>query len=114
MPFNKPRGRFRWMIFFPLMFAIVILLLGAAVQFLWNAILPSLIRVNLLTYWQAVGLLVLCRILFGNLGRGRRSGRPPMDKRGGPLRDKLMNMTQEERERFREEWRNRCGPRKER
>lgn len=114
MPFNKRGGPFRWMIFFPLVAVMIALLLGAAVQFLWNTILPGLLNVKTISYWQSVGLLVLCRILFGNFGRGRRGGRSPMERRGGPLRDKLMNMTPEERERFREEWRNRCRPKRDR
>lgn len=114
MPFNKRGRRFRWILFLPLLVVLMILLLGAAVKFLWNNILPDLLHVNTISYWQAVGLLVLCRILFGTFGKGRRGGRSPMERRGGPLRDKLMNMTAEERERFREEWRNRCRPKKDR
>ena len=115
MPFNKRVRPFRWAIFFPLVIAVITLVLGAAVKFLWNAILPGLINVKTISFWQAVGLLVLCRILFGNFGRGRRGGGgPPMHRGGGALRDKLMNMTQEERERFREEWRNRCRPKRDR
>jgi hypothetical protein len=58
---------------FPLMALAAALVLGAAVRWLWNAILPALLNVNPISYWQAVGLLVLCRILFGNFG-GRPGG----------------------------------------
>lgn len=48
---------------------------GGAVTLLWNAILPALFGWPALTFWQGLGLLVLCRILFGGIGRhcgGRR------------------------------------------
>jgi hypothetical protein len=49
---------------------------GAIVQQLWNWLLPSLFGWRQLTFWQALGLLALCRILFGGVGVGRstRSG----------------------------------------
>jgi hypothetical protein len=41
---------------------------GTVVQLLWNWLLPPLFGWPRVTFWQAFGLLVLCRILFG--GRG--------------------------------------------
>jgi hypothetical protein len=89
--------------------------LGAVVMLLWNAILPDLVRANRINYWQAVGLLALCRILFGNFG-GRGPG--PRHRGFGPdagmrdrMRDKWMQMTPEERTRFRADWQDRCHKR---
>ncbi len=46
--------------------------LGAIVMLLWNSLIPELIPgVHAVTYWQAIGLLLLCRILFGGF-RGHR------------------------------------------
>lgn len=116
---NKYRRRFRM---FPLFALAAALLLGGMVMLLWNAILPALLNVNPIKYWQAVGLLALCRILFGNFG-GRMGGpagwkqnwqnqeTDSNDKqpfRGMPWRGKWMNMTDEERRKFRDEIRNRC------
>jgi hypothetical protein len=42
---------------------------GQAVKLLWNALLPALFGLPVVTFWQALGLLVLCRILFGGFGR---------------------------------------------
>ena len=69
------------------------------VMLLWNWLLPGLFGWHHITFWQALGLLALCRILFGGLGfRGAR--RPS-------FRDR---MTPEERERFRQRMRERfCG-----
>lgn len=98
----------KWKFFiFPLIALAFILAAGFVVMKLWNAILPSVIvSVGTLTYPQAIGLLILCRILFGGFrGRG-----PGGNYRGGPpWRRKMMNMSEEDREKFRTEWKERCG-----
>ena len=107
----KPR-RF-W--FFPF-FGIGALLLGGwAVMLLWNAILPDVTGVKVLTYWQAIGLLILTRLLFGGWRGGGKPGgfnkhRPDFGKRVA-WREKWMNMNPEERLKFKQEWRERCGHR---
>lgn len=108
--FKAPRMRSRyWM--FPIFFIAGAFAFGMAVMLLWNAILPDIAAVKPINYWQALGLLALCRILFG----GWRGGRPmrPRGQRGagGPpmLREKWMNMSEEERTAFKAEWRRRCG-----
>jgi hypothetical protein len=80
-------------------------LLSFIVMNLWNAILPGVIHVSAITFPQALGILVLSKILFGGF-RGRLGWRgepPPFMQR------KFANMTEEERERFKQEWRNKCG-----
>ena len=95
---------------FPLFAVAAALLMGVVVRFLWNAILPALLGVAFISYWQAVGLLVLCRILFG---RGSMGGNPRWKNNEGarigpPWREKWANMTDEERAKLKEEWRRRC------
>ncbi len=57
------------------------LALGIAVMLLWNWLLPTLFGFPEITYWQAVGLFVLCHLLFkgpstgGSNKNSRRSGR---------------------------------------
>src|SRR5664279_6468759 len=52
---------------------------GWVVMHLWNWLLPALFGWRMITFWQALAMLVLCRILFGGVsGRGmhrRYSGR---------------------------------------
>jgi hypothetical protein len=105
----------------PVFALVAALLLGVVIQWLWNAILPSVAHFNPITYWQAVGLFVLCKILFGGFrggrpggyrGRGRRFNEKFGDHTaGGPWAWKIkwMKMTEEERMRFRQEMRNRSG-----
>jgi hypothetical protein len=82
-----------------LFYLAVFLLLSGALMFLWNSLLPSITHVTVINYWQALGLMVLCRILFGRFRfpgmMGRRHGDGPrfMDDTG--------------REAFKEEWRKR-------
>ena len=105
----RNRGKFGFP-FFPIIAIAAVLLLGFIVMLLWNAILPEAINAGKLTYWQAVGLLVLCRILFGGF-RGRPGQQPQHGWRGGPpWRGKWMNMSDEDKTKFREEWKKRCTP----
>ncbi len=49
--------------------ALFIALGGEVVMQLWNWLLPPLVGLRQITFWQAVGILALCRILFGGYGR---------------------------------------------
>jgi hypothetical protein len=82
---------------------------GELVMHLWNWLAPTLFGWRQITFWQAFGLLALCRILVGGHGvRGsnrsntRQRIRQSMDER-------WEKMTPEEREKFRQSWRGRCA-----
>ena len=68
---------------------------GEVVMHLWNWLLPPLFGWRILTFWQALGLLVLCRVLFGGLGG--HGPRPRRHRQGG-----CRKMSPEEREKFRQ------------
>lgn len=53
---------------------LVAVLFGVLVQHLWNWLLPALFKLPLITFWQAVGLVLLSRLLFGHVGGGRPCG----------------------------------------
>jgi hypothetical protein len=100
--------RWKWIFIVPL--AIVGMLLvafigGEIVMHLWNWLLPPLFGWRQLTFWQGLGLLALCRILFGGFG-GHRSGRPGVRNR---MRGSCEPRTPEEREQFRRRMRERFG-----
>jgi hypothetical protein len=81
-----------------LVFAIAsIALLGGLVMWLWNAVIPDLfINARPIDYLHAIGLLALCRILFGGFrGHGRWH-----DHRRKKMHARWEAMTDEERERF--------------
>ena len=109
--FQARRGKGKFLLI-PFAIAAVACLLGAVVMWLWNAILPDLLHVQRIKFWQSVGLLALCRILFGNFnkGGGHHNKRGMMGNgRGQMLREKWTQMTPEERAKFKDEWRARCG-----
>ncbi len=41
------------------------LILGLAVQFLWNTLMPTIFDLPEISYWQAVAIFILCHLLFG-------------------------------------------------
>ena len=77
---------------------------GEVVKHLWNWLLPPLFGWPMLTFWQALGLLVLSRILFGRLG-GHGAG----SRWRRRWEEKYELLTPEERERFRQGMHSRCG-----
>ena len=99
----------------PLAIAAFVLIGGGAVMLLWNWLLPPLFGWPRITFWQALALLALCRILFGGFGgRGGRRSRSAFrsrmaDRMADRVADRWEHMTPEERERFRQRIRERCG-----
>jgi hypothetical protein len=84
----------------------VLVVVGAIVMLLWNSLVPRLFHGPALQYWQAVGLLLLSRILFGGWrGRGGWHGH----WRQRMWRERWQQMTPEERLRLRESLQVRCG-----
>lgn len=84
------------------------LILPSAVMWLWNlALAPAVEMVNPVNFWQAAGLLILSRILFGG-NRFRPGG--SFRSRSHFWREKWKKMPDEDRAKFREEWKKRCGP----
>ena len=104
----------KWIFLAPLAMALFIWLGGELVMHLWNWLLPTLFGWREITFWQAVGLLALCRILFGGWSGGGHGPRSNIRRRIDHRIDQRMDerwerMTPEEREKFRQSWRSRCG-----
>ena len=100
--------RWKWIFIAPAAIAGILLFIfigGEVVLRLWNWLLPPLFGWRQITFWQAVGILALCRILFGGHG-WRGSGRSNFGRRTAW---RWRNMTPEEREKFRQGMRGRCG-----
>lgn len=81
-----------------------ILVFGGVVMLMWNALMPVIFHLPLIDFWQALGLFILAKILFSGFRGG--GPRPYMKDK---LRAKWMNMTPEEREKFKQDWGGRCG-----
>lgn len=89
---------------------------GLLVMLLWNSLMPIIFGLPAITFVQAIGLLILSRILFG--------GFPPRGRHHHPrhhwkhrMKEKWANMTPEERAAFKQKmrhWRTRgCWPEEE-
>ena len=123
------RPRLKKMIFIAPLAILGILLFiaigGEIVMQLWNWLLPPLFGWRELTFWQALGMLLLCRILFGGFGmsgsggsNSRRRAERRIQERVSErmaermeerMEERCANMTPEERERFRLRMRERWG-----
>jgi len=95
-------------IMFFFIFVAAVLLFGLLVMSLWNALLPAILGVKAITFIQALGILLLSKILFGGFGGRGWRGSPAWKQK---MKQRFDNMTPEEREKFKAEWKNRCGGR---
>jgi hypothetical protein len=75
--------------------------LGLAAMLLWNWLVPSLFNGPVITFWQALGLLALSKILFFGFGRGPGG-------QAGRWKHKWAQLSPEQREqlkaRLKERW----------
>jgi Ca2+/H+ antiporter, TMEM165/GDT1 family len=88
--------------FFPPLIIGLIFLVGWIVMLLWNALMPALFNVPAVCYWQALGILVLSRILFGGFHPKSHHRHPHF------LHHRWAELSEEEREKIRQEWHKRC------
>jgi hypothetical protein len=91
-----------------LLFVFVFLvLLGFIIMALWNNILVPVLHISSINFWQALGIFLFSKILFGGFhgpwrGRLRNNWKERM-------KEKWNKMTPEEQEKFKQDWRSRCG-----
>ncbi len=90
--------------------ALVIWIGGELVMHLWNWNLPAVFGWREITFWQALGLFALCRILFGGTGPIRRTSSNSRQRIRERMAERWEKMTPEEREKYRQSWRGRCSP----
>lgn len=92
---------FKWrVIFIPLGIALFLSVISFVVMTLWNNLLPDILNVDTITFWQAMGIFILSKLLFG-FGRGGKMGKASWGKDG------CKSMSPEDRERFKAEMKNR-------
>ena len=90
--------------------AVFIVVGGVAVGFatmgLWNWLAPVLFGGHRIDFWQALGLFILCKLLFSRVG-ARHVDRGHWRRR---MHERWEAMTPEEQEAFRERMKSRCNP----
>ncbi|WP_400194145.1 hypothetical protein, partial [Hymenobacter sp. B81] len=96
---------------FVLFAALCVALAGFVVMALWNWLMPAIFGLPLLSFGQALGLLVLCKILFGGFRGGPAGGwkARAQEHWRNKMEARMQGMSDEERERFRQKM-GRCGP----
>ncbi len=86
--------------------AVATVLFGFLVRELWNWLMPELFGLHTITFWQALGLFLLSKILFGGFHKGGRGGRGRWKE---DMKQRWEGMSAEEREKFRAGMRERKG-----
>ncbi len=93
-------------LFFILIGVIAVLIFSGIVMLLWNNVLATVTNVHTITFVQALGILLLSKILFGGFRGGWGPRRYYWKQR---MMQKWNNMSPGEREKFKQEWQRRCG-----
>jgi len=109
------KSRFGWFakgVFFLVMAAVFVFVLGSVVMWLWNALLPDITGVKQITFWQAVGLFVLSRILFGGFRWGGGRKKKWKAKRKAMWREKMAGMDDDKKAELKAKWRSYCDNKK--
>jgi hypothetical protein len=89
--------------------AVALVVFGFVVMSLWNAIIPDLFHGPVIAFWQAVGLLLLSHLLLRGWAPWRYGNGWRHDRWKRKFEEKLAAMTPEEQEKFKAEWKRRCG-----
>lgn len=97
----------RFAVFAMMFFTLFVPLFGYVVLRLWNWLMPALFGWHVISFWQALGILLLSKILFGGF-HGRHGGHGQWSWRRR-MRERWEHMTPAERETFRQSMRGRCG-----
>jgi hypothetical protein len=103
---NPSCHKFRF--FLPLFILAIVALVTLVVYGLWNGVLVGVLGVKAVTYWQAMGILVLAKILFGGFP-GRRGGHCGPFGHHRMTEERWASLTPEQREAMRGEMRRRFG-----
>lgn len=86
-------------------FVVAMLVFGGLVMLLWNWLSPSIFNGPTITYWEALGLLALGRILTGRLPCQHHASDSGYRER---WQKKWSSMTEEQKAALRQKYRNRC------
>jgi hypothetical protein len=72
----------------------VCILLGFVIMWLWNWLMPMIFGLTTITYWQAVGIFILGKIIFGGFGGGHSDNSDKKQK--GTIRGEIKREIKKE------------------
>lgn len=103
------KKRIVWKVFGILMMvALFAFILGFGTMMLWNWLVPELFAGPVITFWQALGLLLLCKLLLGFPGKHKEGGWAEKKKKWRQhWESRMSDMTPEEKERMKDHF-SRC------
>ena len=103
----------KWWLLYGIKMGVMMLLWVAlcayVVEILWNELLPYIANFRPINYWQALGLLILSRLLFGGLRFGGFKSEHHKKHWKKKWENHLNKMSPEARERYKEKWAKKCG-----
>lgn len=106
---SKKRPPIAVMILFFIAVAMVIVtVLSTLVMYLWNTVLAEVVPVKVISFWQAMGILILTRILFGGFRMGSKNRNYYKKEMKRSYQDKWASMDQTEKAKFKEGWEDYC------
>lgn len=103
------------MIFIPFFFVGMAALVTWILMLLWNWLMPEIFDLTTITFWQALGLLALSKLLFGGFGGGKRGGSWKGSKNHSgwkhKFKDKWANMSEEDKMKWESKFsgKSKCG-----
>jgi hypothetical protein len=100
-----------WVVKFMVFGLVALVVIGLVTQTLWNWLMPVLFAGPIITFWQALGLLLLSKILFWSFGKGGMHNRGRRGHWGYYWSEKWKNMSPEDREKFKQKMKDKwCYP----
>ena len=84
----------------PIWFLVIAAAFGSIIMLLWNWFMPTIFDLTTISFWQALGLFALARILFGGFGPGSMHKHMHHATDGNPIHKKWMRMSPEQRREF--------------
>lgn len=101
------------LVFIPICFVAFVAVFGGLVMLLWNWLMPDIFGLSEISFWQSIGLLLLCKILFGGISgcghHGHHGHNGACHGEKNKLREHWENMTPEERQRIVEQHKVSCA-----
>ena len=95
--------------FYGLMIATIIALVAAffagVFMYLWNWLVPELFNGPVLNFWQAIGLIVLAKMIFGFGSHNKRSWHKASGWKSN-WKDRCANLSEEDKEKWKSHFMN--------
>lgn len=88
------------------------ILLIFVVMWLWNWLMPDLFELTTITFWQAAGLLLLSKILFGGFCHTKKGHSHTKGEFKRKFREKWHHLSDEDKAKWEEKFGRMCRTRK--